>query len=198
MDPSSLELKELPKHLEYAYLDEECRLPVIISLGLTEKEKEQLLSVLRLHKKAIAWKIVDIKGLNPSFCTHKILMEDEYRPSAQHQRRLNPNMQEVVKKEVIKLLDAGLIYPISDLVWVSPVQVVPKKGGMTVVSNDRNELIPTRTVTRWRVCIDYRNSMMPLVRTISLFHSSIRCWKGFQGSCITVSWTVSRVIFKDL
>ena len=65
-------------------------------------------------------------------------------------------MQDVVKKEVIKLLDAGMIYPISDSVWVSPVQVVPKKGGMTVVSNDRNELIPTRTVTGWRVCIDYR------------------------------------------
>ena len=65
-------------------------------------------------------------------------------------------MQEVVKKEVIKLLDAGLIYPISDSAWVSPVQVVPKKGGMTVVTNEKNELIPTRTITGWRVCIDYR------------------------------------------
>ncbi|KAI3744277.1 hypothetical protein L1987_57354 [Smallanthus sonchifolius] len=83
-------------------------------------------------------------------------MEDDYKPAVQHQRRLNPNMQEVVKKEVIKLLDAGLIYPISDSPWVSPVQVVPKKGGMTVITNERNELIPTRTVTGWRVCIDYR------------------------------------------
>ena len=65
-------------------------------------------------------------------------------------------MQEVVKKEVIKLLDAGIIYPISDSLWVSPVQVVPKKGGITVVQNDNNELIPTRIVTGWRVCMDYR------------------------------------------
>ncbi|KAJ9544217.1 hypothetical protein OSB04_023924 [Centaurea solstitialis] len=65
-------------------------------------------------------------------------------------------MQEVVKKEVIKLLDTGIIYPISDSPWVSPVQVVPKKGGLTVVTNDNNELVPTHTVTGWRVCIDYR------------------------------------------
>ena len=64
-------------------------------------------------------------------------------------------MQEVVKKEVMKLLDAGIIYPISDSKWVSPVQVVPKKGGMTVIKNNKNELIPTRTVTEWRMCIDY-------------------------------------------
>ncbi|KAK1406558.1 hypothetical protein QVD17_41984 [Tagetes erecta] len=154
--PPSLELKDLPSHLEYAFLDEAERLPVIIASALTEEEKNKLLEVLRAHKQAIAWKILDIKGINPSFCTHRILMEDEFKPVVQPQRRLNPNMQEVVGKEVIKLLDAGLIYPISDSAWVSPVQVVPKKGGMTVVTNERNELIPTRTVTGWRVCIDYR------------------------------------------
>jgi len=83
-------------------------------------------------------------------------MEDSIKPVVQHQWRLNPNMRDVVKKEVIKLLDAGLIYPISDSTWVSPVQVVPKKGGITVVPNEKNELIPMRTVTGWRVCIDYR------------------------------------------
>ena len=83
-------------------------------------------------------------------------MEDAIKPTIQPQRRLNPAMQEVVKKEVIKLLDAGIIYPISDSKWVSPVQVVPKKGGITVITNENNELIPTRTVTGWRVCIDYR------------------------------------------
>ena len=87
---------------------------------------------------------------------HKILMEETYKPLVQPQRRLNPSMQEVVKKEVVKLMDAGIIYPISDSSWVSPVQVVLKKGGMTVVKNDKNELIPTRMVTGWRVCIDYR------------------------------------------
>ena len=65
-------------------------------------------------------------------------------------------MKEVVRKEVLKLLEAGMIYPISDSEWVSPVQVVPKKGGMTVIENEKNELIPTRTVTGWRMCIDYR------------------------------------------
>ncbi|KAD7116998.1 hypothetical protein E3N88_04266 [Mikania micrantha] len=154
--PPSLELKELPSHLEYAFLDEDSRLPVIIAAELTEEEKKRLIDVLKAHKQAIAWKLMDIKGINPSFCTHRILMEDEFKPVVQSQRRLNPNMQEVVKKEVLKLLDAGLIYPISDSAWVSPVQVVPKKGGMTVVTNEKNELIPTRTVTGWRVCIDYR------------------------------------------
>ena len=65
-------------------------------------------------------------------------------------------MKEVVKKEIMKLLDAGVIYPISDSNWVSPIHVVPKKGGMTVIKNENNELIPTRTVTGWRMCIDYR------------------------------------------
>ncbi|GJR76828.1 reverse transcriptase domain-containing protein [Tanacetum coccineum] len=105
---------------------------------------------------AIAWKITDIKGIDPRFCTHKILMEDDCKPSVQSQRRVNPKIHEVIKKEVIKLLDAGMIYPISDSPWVSPIHCVPKKGGMTVVANEENELIPTRLVTGWRVCIDYK------------------------------------------
>ncbi|GJW92502.1 reverse transcriptase domain-containing protein [Tanacetum coccineum] len=83
-------------------------------------------------------------------------MEDNFKPAVQHQRRMNPKIHEVIKKEVIKLLDAGLIYLISDSPCVSPVHCVPKKGGMTVVENEDNELIPTRLVTRWRVCIDYQ------------------------------------------
>ncbi|GJY59480.1 reverse transcriptase domain-containing protein [Tanacetum coccineum] len=83
-------------------------------------------------------------------------MEDDFKPAAQHQRRVNPKIHEVIKKEVIKLLDAGLIYPISDSLWVSPVHCVPKKGGITIIKNEENELIPTRLVTGWRVCIDYR------------------------------------------
>jgi len=78
---------------------------------------------------------------------HKIHMEQDFIPVAQPQRRLNPTMKEVVKKEVQKLLEAGMIFPISDSAWVSPVQVVPKKGGMIVIHNEKNELIPTRTVT---------------------------------------------------
>ncbi|GJR01922.1 reverse transcriptase domain-containing protein [Tanacetum coccineum] len=83
-------------------------------------------------------------------------MEEDYEPTVQHQRRVNLKIHDVIKKEVEKLLDAGLIYPISDSPWVSPVHCVPKKGGMTVVKNDENDLIPTRLVTGWRVCIDYR------------------------------------------
>ncbi|GKC30491.1 reverse transcriptase domain-containing protein [Tanacetum coccineum] len=83
-------------------------------------------------------------------------MEEDYKPAVQHQRRVNPKIHDVIKKEVEKLLDAGLIYPISDSPWVSPVHCVPKKGGFTVVENDENELIPTRLVMGWRVCIDYR------------------------------------------
>ncbi|GKB36983.1 hypothetical protein Tco_0881925 [Tanacetum coccineum] len=82
-------------------------------------------------------------------------MEDEFKPSVQPQIRVNPNIKEVVKKEVIKLLDAGLIYPISDSPWVSHVQVVPNKGGMTVVKNEKDELILQWSVTGWRVCINY-------------------------------------------
>ncbi|GJZ91489.1 reverse transcriptase domain-containing protein [Tanacetum coccineum] len=155
-EPPELELKDLPSHLEYAFLEGTDKLPVIISKELKEEEKAALLKVLKSHKRAIAWKISDIKGIDPSFCTHKILMEDDFKPAVQHQRRVNPKIHEVIKKEVIKLLDAGLIYPISDSPWVSPVHCVPKKGGMTVVENEDNELIPTRLVTGWRVCIDYR------------------------------------------
>ncbi|GJU82263.1 reverse transcriptase domain-containing protein [Tanacetum coccineum] len=106
---------------------------MVISSALSATKKTKLLKVLRNHKGAIAWSIADIKGIESSFCTHKILMEDEFKTSVQPQRRVNPNIKEVVKKEVIKLLNAGYIYPISDSPWVSPVQVVPNKGGMTVM-----------------------------------------------------------------
>ncbi|GJT77759.1 reverse transcriptase domain-containing protein [Tanacetum coccineum] len=155
-EPPELELKDLPSHLEYAYLEGTDKLPVIIAKGLKDDEKEALLKVLKSHKRAIAWKITDIKGIDPRFCTHKILMEEDYKPTVQSQRRVNPKIHEVIKKEVIKLLDAGMIYPISDSPWVSPIHCVPKKGGITVVANEENELIPTRLVTGWRVCIDYR------------------------------------------
>ncbi|GJX96766.1 reverse transcriptase domain-containing protein [Tanacetum coccineum] len=143
-EPPELELKDLPSHLEYAFLEGTNKLPVIISKELKEEEKAALLKVLKSHKRAIAWKISNIKGIDPSFCTHKILMEDDFKPVVQHQRRVNPKIHEVIKKEVIKLLDARLIYPIFDSPWVSPVHCVPKKGGMAVVENEDNELIPTR------------------------------------------------------
>ena len=105
--------------MEYAFLAEDSKLSVIIANDLSGIEKEKLLGVLKEHKKAIAWKISYIKGINPSYCTHKILMEKDYKPVVQHQRRVNLNIKEVVKKEVVKLLDVGLIYPISDSPWFS-------------------------------------------------------------------------------
>ncbi|KAL5580265.1 hypothetical protein UlMin_012707 [Ulmus minor] len=150
-EPPTLELKPLPPHLRYAYLGEVSTLPVIISAQLTETQEDQLLKVLRKFNRAIGWTLADIKGISPSFCMHKILLEDSSKNSIEAQRRLNPIMKEVVKKEIIKWLDAGIIYPISDSSWVSPVQCVPKKGGMTVIENAKNELIPTRVVTGWRI-----------------------------------------------
>nr|GFA18468.1 reverse transcriptase domain-containing protein [Tanacetum cinerariifolium] len=125
-------------------------------LNLSVGEKSALIKVLKSKKQAIAWKLTDIKGIDPEFCSHKILLEEDYTPKVQSKRRVNPKIHDVIKKEVEKLLDAGLIYPISDSPWVSPIHCVPKKGGMTVVTNDENELVPTRLVTRWRVCIDYQ------------------------------------------
>ena len=151
-----LVLKQLPEHLRYSFLGDDETKPVIISSDLTKEEELKLLEVLRQHQSAFAWSISDIKGISPSICMHKILMEDDYKPTIEHQRRLNPAMKEIVKKKVLKWLNAGFIYAISDSSWVSPAQVVPKKGGMTVVKNEKNELIPTRTVTGWRICIDYR------------------------------------------
>nr|GEV32884.1 hypothetical protein [Tanacetum cinerariifolium] len=171
-EPPEVELKDLPPHLEYVFMEGDNKLPVIITKELGEEENAALIKVLKSHKQAITWKLSDIQGINPKFCTHKILMEEDYKPTVQHQRRVNPKIYDVIKKEVEKLLDAGLIYPISNSLWVSPVHCVPKKGGFTVVKNEENELIPTRLVTGWRneeneliptrlvtgwrVCIDYR------------------------------------------
>nr|GEV71094.1 DNA-directed DNA polymerase [Tanacetum cinerariifolium] len=154
-EPSEVKLKDLPPHLEYAFLEGDDKLPVIIAKALSVEEKAALIKVLKSHKQAIAWKLSDIKGINLEFCTHKILMKDDFEPAVQHQRRVNPKIYDVIKKEVLKLLDAGLIYPISDIPWVNHVHYVPKKGGFTVVENEENEIILTLLVTGWRVCIDY-------------------------------------------
>nr|GFC67257.1 reverse transcriptase domain-containing protein [Tanacetum cinerariifolium] len=155
-EPPEVELKELLPHLEYPFLGENKKWPVIIVKDLNVNEKTVLINVLKSRKKAIAWKLIDIRGIDPEFCSHKILLEEDFLPKVQSQRRVNLKIHDVIKKEVKKLLDAGLIYPIFDSPWVSPVHCVPKKGGMTVIKNDENELVPTRLVTGWRVCIDYR------------------------------------------
>nr|GEV41199.1 reverse transcriptase domain-containing protein [Tanacetum cinerariifolium] len=154
-EPPEVKLKNLPPHLEYAFLEGDDKLPVRIDKDLSVEEKAALIKVLKSHKQAITWKLFDIKGINPEFCTRKILMEVDFEPAVQHQRRVNPKIHDVIKTEVLKLLDAGLIYPISDSSWVSPLHCVPKKGGFTVVENEENKLILTRLVSGWRLCIDY-------------------------------------------
>nr|GEX79459.1 reverse transcriptase domain-containing protein [Tanacetum cinerariifolium] len=129
-EPLEVELKYLPPHLEYAFLEGDDKLPVIIVKDLSVEEKTALITVLKSHK--------------------------DFEPAVQHQRRVNPKIHDVIKNEVLKLLDAGLIYLIFDSPWVSPVHYVPKKGGFIIVENEENELIPTLLVMGWRVCIDYR------------------------------------------
>nr|GEY69373.1 retrovirus-related Pol polyprotein from transposon 297 [Tanacetum cinerariifolium] len=116
-EPPEVELKDLPPHLEYAFLEGDDKFPVIIAKDLSVEEKTALITVLKLHKRAIAWKLFDIKGIDSEFCTHKILMEEDFEPGVQHQRRVNPKIHDVIKQE--------------------------------------NELILTRLVTGWRICIDY-------------------------------------------
>ncbi|RVW92013.1 Retrovirus-related Pol polyprotein from transposon 17.6 [Vitis vinifera] len=136
--------------LKYTYLEENNQCPVVISSSLTGHQEISLLEVLKRCKKAIGWQISDLKGISPLVCTHHIYMEEEAKPIRQPQRRLNPHLQEVVRTEVLKLLQAGIIYPISDSPWVSPTQVVPKKSGITVVQNEKGEEIATRLTSGWR------------------------------------------------
>nr|GEW99620.1 reverse transcriptase domain-containing protein [Tanacetum cinerariifolium] len=131
-EPPEVELKEFPPHLEYAFLGENEKWPVIISKDLSVNEKSALINVLKSRKKEIAWKLTDIKDIAPKFCSHKILLKDDFSPKVLSQRRVNPRIHDVIKKEVEKLLDARLIYPISDSPWVSPVHCVPKKGDQII------------------------------------------------------------------
>ncbi|RVW15674.1 Retrovirus-related Pol polyprotein from transposon 17.6 [Vitis vinifera] len=127
-DPPKLVLKPLPIDLKYAYLEENEKCPVVISSTLTSDQEDNLLGVLRKFNKAIGWQISDLKGISPLVCTHHIYMEDDAKPVRQPQRSL----------------------------WVSPTQVVPKKSGITVVQNEKEEEVSTRPTSGWRVCIDYR------------------------------------------
>ncbi|XP_058217314.1 uncharacterized protein LOC131328383 [Rhododendron vialii] len=156
VESPKLELKPLPDTLKYVFLGDNETYPVVISSSLGNLQEMKLINSLRRHMKAIGWTIADIKGIDATLCSHHIALEDNVKPSRQPQCRLNPIMKDVVRAEVLKHLDVGIIYPIADSKWVSPIQVVPKKSGVTVVRNEENELVPTRVQTGWRVCIDYR------------------------------------------
>ena len=127
------ELKPLLDNLKYAYLDEKKIYPVIISANLSEDEEERLLKTLKKHRATIGYTLDDLKGISPTLCQHKINLEGDAKPVRDPQRRLNAKMKEVVRKEILKLLEAGIIYPVADSQWVSPVHCVPKKGGEGVL-----------------------------------------------------------------
>ena len=110
---------------------------MIISARLCYAEEQKLLEILKKYQESIAWSIDELKGISPSICMHKILLEENAKPSVEHQIRLNPVMKEVVRKEVLKWLNVGFIYVISDSPWVSPIRVVPKKGGFTMIRNEK-------------------------------------------------------------
>nr|GFA29556.1 hypothetical protein [Tanacetum cinerariifolium] len=137
--PPEVELKELPPYLEYAFLGDNEKWPVIISKDLSVNEKTALINVLKSRKKAIAWKLTDIRGIDPEFCSHKILLEEDFSPKVQSQRRINPKIHDVIKKEVEKLLDAGLIYHISDSPWFD-FKVIDTKGAETYAADHLSRL----------------------------------------------------------
>ncbi|CAM8994084.1 unnamed protein product [Rhodiola kirilowii] len=151
-----IELKPLPVHLKYVFLGENNTLPVTIKSGLETDQEHRLIKVLRQHKLAIGWTLADLRGVSTAVCMHRILLENGAKPSREPQRRLNPIMMEIVQKEIQKLLDADVIYPKSDSQWVSPVHVVPKKGGITVEKDAEGKMVTTRIKNGWRMCIDYR------------------------------------------
>jgi hypothetical protein len=151
-----IELKSLPAGLRYAFLNNDLESPVIISDKLSQEETLRLITVLERHHSAFGYSLQDLKGISPTLCTHHIPIDPDTIPSREPQCRLNNAMREVVKKDVLKLLHARIIYPVPHSEWVSPVQVVPKKEGMTVVKNEKNELIPQRTIIEWQMYIDYR------------------------------------------
>jgi hypothetical protein len=133
----SIELKPMPSSLIYAFLNNDQDSPVIIGNKLSQEESLHLMTVLEKHRSAFGYSLQDLKGISHVLCTHRIPTDPDVTPSREPQRRFNNTMWEVVKKEVLKLLHARIIYLVSHSEWVSPVQVVPKKGGMTVVKNEK-------------------------------------------------------------
>ncbi|CAN6566345.1 unnamed protein product [Malus baccata var. baccata] len=184
-----LELKPLPPHLKYAYLAEFETLP--------------LMRVLKESKSAIGWSIADIKGISPTMCMHRILLEDGSKTTREPQRRLNPHMKEVVRSEVLKLLDVGIIYPISDSKWVSAIQVVPKKVGITVMTNENKELVPTKPTARMEVDkakIDIITKMAPptTVKGVRSFLGHAGFYRRFIKNFSMITRPLCNLLAKDV
>ena len=133
------------------------------------------MKTLKKHRAAIGYTLDDLKGVSPTLCQHKIKLEKDAKPVVDHQRWLNPKMKEVVRNEILKLLEACIIYPVADSELVSPVHCVPKKGGISVVPNDKDELIMQRIITGYRMVIDFRKLNKATKKIITLYLLLIKC-----------------------
>ncbi|XP_041004027.1 uncharacterized protein LOC121249386 [Juglans microcarpa x Juglans regia] len=199
--PSSVEapkaeLKPLLKGLKHAFLGPGDIFLVTISSELSESQDEKLIRTLSEHKSALGWSITNIKGSSPLVYSHKINLEEGTSPRRDPQRRLNPTMKEVVKNEVLKLLDARIIYPIADSKWVSSTQVVPKRSSVTAVKNDLGQL--------GRIKVDQSKieliSKLPTPRTVKdvrsfLGHASF--YRRIIQNFFTISRPVCDLLAKD-
>ncbi|GJT42271.1 hypothetical protein Tco_0950986 [Tanacetum coccineum] len=186
----------MPSHLEYAYLKGDKSCPVIISSKLTGKEKTSLLQVLEKQKGAIAWKMSDIKGISPSFCTHKILMEESFKPVIRPQRRLNPKVQDMVKDEIIKLLDSGLIYPILDIgSFIYIVKVLARcissanHGTANDMEQHRNLLLQTMEQQMTLLC-----DIDPMMDDVKVLARCISIWKSHAAGKPNQPWGLDVVL----
>nr|GFB06176.1 reverse transcriptase domain-containing protein [Tanacetum cinerariifolium] len=195
--PLDLELKDLPPQLAYAFLEGTSKLPVIIAKDLKSEEKEQLLNVLMSHKQAIAWKIYDIRGIDHNFCTHKILMEDDFKPAVQHQRRVNPKIHEVIKAEAIKLLDAGLIYPSSDSPWEKTTFTCPY--GTFAYRRMPFGLCNAPGLSKDRAKVEGIVKLPPLtkIKGIRSFLGHVGFYRRFIQDFSKIAWSMTHLLEKD-
>ena len=113
-DEVKLKLKPLPSNLRYAFFDFNSKFPFIVNSSLPINDVDALCDELLSHKNAISYSVNNLKGIGPNVYMHRILLEDNAKPFIEGQRRLNPTLKEVVRKEVTKLLDNGIIYSVSD------------------------------------------------------------------------------------
>jgi hypothetical protein len=165
----------MPSRLQYVFLNGDHETPVIISDKLFDNETGRLVATLEKYRSITGYSLKDLKGISLSLCTHRIPMEPKHRPIREHQRRLNNVMREIVKNEVLKPLNAGVIYPIFDSEWVYAVQVVLTKGGMMVICNEKNQLIPQRLSPVGRCASTTRSSTKLLRNIISRYPSLMKC-----------------------
>ena len=141
-----------------------------INPNLSLDEQKRLFSLLKEHKGAFAWEYTDMKGIPSYLCTHHIYIKSDSRPVCQPQRRMNPNLRDIAKEEIHKILEAGFIYPISDSEWVSPLVIVPKKNG------------------KWRVCVDYRELNKATQKDHFPCLSSIKYLTPYPRTSFSPSW----------